>query len=272
MPGPATVRYGGNTSCLEVTADGAPTVMLDCGTGARPLGRDLLTRPGRDLCVILTHYHVDHVLGFPFFAPLYAPSFRIRVLLPAHGPDPPELHLTQFLNGVFHPLYLPEIPATIRYESVRPGASLTVGTLRIRSVPLTHPGASCGYRITDRGRSLAYFTDTAPFAPPGEGLAAGRKPTRTECRIVEAIRGVDLLVFDTMFTLDQYLEKMTWGHAYPEYAVALARAAEVAHLVLFHHAPDATDADLEEIAARWADHTAPAISVAREGGAMDLEG
>ncbi|MBN1337271.1 MAG: MBL fold metallo-hydrolase [Deltaproteobacteria bacterium] len=272
VPGTDTLRFGGNTACVEVSAEGAPTVVLDCGSGARPLGRDLLTRSGRDLCVLLSHYHLDHVLGLPFFDPMYAPSFQIRVVMP--DPDPPatDLPLKHLLNGRFHPVRLPEIPPSVRFESIRPGATFPCGPIRIRSVPLIHPGGSCGYRITHGRRSLVYFTDTAPFAQPGEGLAAGRDPTEAESRILDVVRGADVLVYDTMFTLDQFITKMSWGHSYPEYAVALARAAEVAHLVLYHHAPDANDADLEEIAARWADHSAPAVSVAREGGAMDLEG
>ncbi len=272
VPGAPTLGYGGNSSCVEITAPGAPTMVLDCGTGARPLGLELLERPSRELILGFTHFHIDHTLGFPFFAPIYAPSFDVEILLPGHEVAEAKGLLMEFLNGIFHPLRLPDIPAPIRYTSMVPGRAHKAGPYRVKAVPLNHPGGACGFRVEHGGKALAYFTDTAPFAKPGEGVAAGLEPSIAERRIIAALRGVDLLVFDTMFTREAYLERMGWGHAYPEYAVALAKAAGVPLLYLFHHAPEATDDVLDALAARWADHKDPVVRLAREGGSVDLEG
>jgi len=271
-PGSGTTRYGGNSSCVEINAPGAPTLVLDCGTGARQLGHELLGRPSRELILGFTHFHIDHTLGFPFFGPIYAPSFDVEILLPGHDEAEARGLLKQFLNGIFHPLRLPDIPAPVRYTTMLPGRAREVGPYRITAVSLNHPGGACGYRVEHGDFGLGYFTDTAPFASPGEGVAAGKRPTKAEKRIIAALEGLDLLVFDTMFTREAYLEKMGWGHSYPEYAVALARAASVPLLYLFHHAPEATDPVLDQLAEVWADSSEPVVRLAREGGNVDLEG
>lgn len=272
VPGPDTVGYGGNSSCIEVSAPGAPTLVLDCGTGGRALGIDLLGRPSRKLILGFTHFHIDHTLGFPFFAPIYAPSFDVEILLPGHDVSEARGLLMQFLNGIFHPLRLPDIPAPVRYTTMIPGRARQVGPYTITTIPLNHPGGACGYRVEHAGKGLGYFTDTAPFAKPDEGVAAGLPPTAAEKRIIAAMKGLDLVVFDTMFTREAYLERMGWGHSYPEYAFALARAAGVPLLYLFHHAPEATDSFLDELAEAWADSSDPVVRLAREGGGVDLEG
>ncbi len=272
VPGADTLAWGGNSSCVEISAPGAPTMVLDCGTGARALGLALLERPSRKLILGFTHFHIDHTLGFPFFAPIYAPSFDVEVLLPGHEVSEAKGLLMEFLNGIFHPLRLPDIPASVRYTSMLPGRGHEVGPYRVKAVPLNHPGGACGFRVEHGGKALAYFTDTAPFAKPDEGVGAGLPPTPAEERIISALRGLDLLVFDTMFTREAYLERMGWGHSYPEYAVALAKAAGVPLLYLFHHAPEADDAQLDALAEHWADSVEPVVRLAREGGSVDLEG
>jgi phosphoribosyl 1,2-cyclic phosphodiesterase len=272
VPGAATLAWGGNSSCVEISAPGAPTMVLDCGTGARALGLELLERPSRQLILGFTHFHIDHTLGFPFFAPIYAPSFDVEILLPGHEVAEAKGLLMEFLNGIFHPLRLPDIPAPVRYTSMLPGRLHQVGPYRVRAIPLNHPGGACGFRVEHGEHALAYFTDTAPFAQPGEGVAAGLAPTPTEERIIAALQGLDLLVFDTMFTHEAYLERMGWVHSYPEYAVALAKAAGVPLLYLFHHAPEATDEQLDALAESWADSVEPVVRLAREGGSVDLEG
>ena len=140
---------------------------------------------------------------------------------------------------------------------------------------LNHPGGALGYRISRRdpgkaGVSLAYMTDTAPFARPGEGVAADQPPTAAEARIVTFLSGCDTVLYDTMYDYPEYLEKMTWGHSYPEYAVALCRAAGVKRLVLFHHLPDASDDYLDALEARWSSHEEPTVVVAKEGSTVGL--
>lgn len=271
VPGTDTAKYGGNTSCIEVTAEGLPTVVFDCGTGARKLGPTLFAREQRELHIVFTHFHMDHLFGFPFFAPVFAPSFEITVTAPAFNPDGTRDRIARFLNGIFHPVRMSEVPAKVQFAAVRPGHSFSCGPWELKAAALNHPGGACAYRIERNGRSLVYITDTAPLSRPGEGLAGGGEPTGRELQLVELCQDADVVIFDTMFSLSEYLEKMTWGHSYPEYAYALCKAAGVKKLLLFHHAPDATDTELDELAVHWASAQEPAVELAREGMEIVLE-
>jgi len=268
VPGAETARYGGNSACVEVRIEGAAPLVLDAGTGARALGQALGAEGVRKVHLLFSHFHMDHVFGFPFFAPVYSPNTRVEVVVPAHSEIDGEQKLARYLNGLYHPVRLADVRDSLEFRPVRPDQDLAVGPYRVRTIGLSHPGGACGYRIDAGGRSMAYLSDTAPLARPGEGLLVGRRPPGLEQRALQLLRGVDLVVMDTMFERDEYLERMTWGHGYPEYAVGLCEAAGVGHLVLFHHAPDATDAVLDARAARWAAHAGLRVSLAIEGQAL----
>lgn len=270
-PGEGTRRWGGNSSCLELRHAGCVPVVLDCGTGARHLGMKLMGERDRKVDVVFTHLHMDHVFGLPFFVPIYAPGFDVHITVPAFNDTDAREKLGRYLNGVYHPTRINEVPADVSYSGIRPGRSFDRGGFHVRTVSLNHPGGSVAYRFEVDGRSVAYVTDTAPFAKPGEGVAAGEAPVPAERRIVDFLRDCDLVVYDTMYDLDEYLEKMTWGHSYPEYAVAMCTAAGVKHLSLFHHLPDASDEALDRLEARWAAHEGPLkVSVAKEGLTLEV--
>ena len=273
VPGPDTARYGGNTSCFEVQIPGEDPCIFDAGTGARVLGRELLGRKERGVNLFFTHFHLDHLFGFPFFSPLFAPSFRLNVAAPGFSPEATRERLGRYLNGVLHPLRMPDLPAPIDFDAVRPGKPLERGAYLVTPAQLNHPGGACGYIVEGGGRKIAYLTDTSPLSRPGEGLAGGGRPNGRESTLAKLLRGADFVAVDTMFAESEYLEKMTWGHGYPEYAAALCREAEVKTLALFHHAPDATDADMDKISERWAGgFDGMRVIVAREGADVDLEG
>ena len=243
----------------------APPVVLDCGTGARNLGHKLVGEAHRELDLLFTHLHMDHVFGFPFFLPIYTPGYRLRIGVPAFSDDEAREKISRYLNGVYHPTRLRDLPSELSFHAVRSGRELRAGGMEVTTVSLKHPGGSMGYRLNHEGRSVVYVTDTSPFANPGRGVLAGEEPPRAEQRIIDFLQGADCVVYDTMYDVDEYLEKMTWGHSYPEYAVGLCEAAGVKHIVLYHHLPDATDEDLDALEAHWASHTAPRVTVAREG-------
>lgn len=272
VPGSATSRYGGNTSCLEVSVPGAPTLVLDCGTGARSLGRELLMRHETRVEVLFTHFHMDHLFGFPFFSPIYAPSCTVGVNIPATNTDEAEAKISRYLNGVYHPVRLRDVGATLQLRHVRPGQPFDRAGYKIEAVRLNHPGGSCGYRIEHDGRSVLFLTDTAPLSRPDEGLSAGKPPPMAEARVLAAMKEADLVVMDTMFSFGEYMEKMTWGHAYPEYAVAMCEAAGARRLALFHHSPEASDDELDLLGDRWAQHAGLDVFLAREGVSVDLSG
>jgi phosphoribosyl 1,2-cyclic phosphodiesterase len=272
VPGPTTAGYGGNTSCIEIHDDDAPSLILDCGTGVRKLGGKLMGLPGREIHILFTHFHMDHLFGIGFFTPVFVPGFHITVTAPAFHPDGPRDRLGRFLNGVFHPVRIPDLGARLDFDAVRPGDSFQRGPWNIRGFTLNHPGGACGYRIDRNGRSTAYVTDTSPLSRPGEGLSGGKPPTSREQALCDFLRGTDLVIFDTMYTYEQYKRFMTYGHSYPEYAVEVCKHAGVKTLCLFHHDTEASDATLDALAAKWADHESPRIFLAREGVTVDLEG
>ena len=271
VPGAQTARWGGNSSCVEVS-QGDNVLVLDCGTGARALGMDLFTRGVRELDLLFTHFHMDHLFGFPFFGPVYAPNFQVRISIPAFSAEEARERLARYANGVYHPVRMREMPADVTFHPIQPGRPFRRGPFDIMGVRLNHPGGSVGYRIKCGDRVVLYITDTAPLARLGEGAAAGERPPALEQQLLDAMHRADVVVFDTMFSFDEYLEKMTWGHSYPEYALALCEAAKVEHLVLFHHAPDASDEDLDALAEKWADQVGPRVTLAKEGQVVDLEG
>jgi phosphoribosyl 1,2-cyclic phosphodiesterase len=256
-----------------------PPLILDCGTGARKLGYKLVGERNRELNLAFTHFHMDHVFGFPFFAPIYTPGYKIRVTVPAFSKQEAKEKLARYLNGLYHPTRLRDLPAELEFHSIRTGRSFDAGGFTVHAISLNHPGGSLGYRVEADGQSICYMTDTAPFASPGDGVTAGKPAPPSEQRIIDFLRGADVVIYDTMYTRQEYLEKMTWGHSFPEYANALCRAAGVAHLILFHHLPVATDDDLDELEKSWASARDPFVTLAREGGVfgskegwMDPEG
>ncbi len=240
-------------------------MVLDCGTGARRLGFDLMGRKGRELDLLFSHFHMDHVFGFPFFVPIYSPGFTIRITIPAFSEEEARSKIARYLNGVYHPTRVRELPAEVHWNAIRPNTTFQAGCFTVRGIQLNHPGGAVGYRLEVDGQSMAYITDTAPFARPGEGVEAGAPPVKAEQRVIDFLRGCDLVVYDTMYDRAEYLEKMTWGHSYPEYAHAICRAAGVGTLVLFHHLPEADDDSLDALAKAWSTQTSPRVLVAREG-------
>lgn len=222
--------------------------------------------------LLFTHFHMDHLFGFPFFGPVYAPSCHVGINIPAANAEEAESKISRYLNGVYHPVRLRDVAATMTMHHIRTGHRFERCGYEIEAVRLNHPGGSSGYRIEQGGRSVVYLTDTAPLSRLDEGLSAGKTPPAAEARVLHALREADLVVMDTMFTFDEYLEKMTWGHAYPEYAVALCEAAGARRLALFHHAPEASDDELDQLAAKWSQHAGLEVFLAREGVTVDLSG
>lgn len=270
VPGAATARYGGNSACVEIRHEQLPPVVIDCGTGARALGQALIREHVRHVHLLFSHLHADHLFGFPFFMPLYTPGAKVEVGVPSWSDDEARERLARYVNGTFHPTRLRDVPADVTFRAVRAGRPQNLDGFDVRAVRLNHPGGSLGYRVSVGGQSIAYLSDTGPFAKPGEGLAHQEAPTSFEVRMLDFLSGCDVVVFDTMFDYDEYIERMMWGHSYPEYAIALCRASGVRHLVLFHHLPDATDADLDARAARYADTPGLRVTLAREGDTIEV--
>jgi phosphoribosyl 1,2-cyclic phosphodiesterase len=252
-PGPRTVRYGGNTSCLEIRCGGR-LLIFDAGTGLRDLGNQLNGNGPVDADLYLTHTHFDHICGLPFFAPLYTAGNKIRL---AAGHLQPQTDLKRVLMEMMMAPLFPIPPAAFKADVsfldfamgdvLMPGDGIT-----IRTGPLNHPNRATGYRIEYGGRSICYITDT-------EHLVGRRDP-----QIVALVQGTDLMVYDSTYSDAEYPRYKGYGHSTWEEGVRLADAASVKTLVIFHHEPGHDDDRMDTIAAD-AEKTRPGTIVAREG-------
>jgi phosphoribosyl 1,2-cyclic phosphodiesterase len=258
-PGMDTVRYGGNTSCIEVRC-GEHLLILDAGTGMRPLG-DALAAGGRpvEAEIFCTHTHIDHLCGFPFFAPCYDLRSRLRLWAGHLAP-------TQSLRDVYRmtisaPLFpdlMDRLPATLDFQDFVVGDDLApFPGLVVHTAPLNHPGGATGYRFVWEGKSVAYITDTE------------HRPAELDANVLRLVDRVDVMIYDSNYTDEDYPTHIGWGHSTWQEGIRLAERAAVRTLVLFHHDPARTDAKLDEIAAA-ADASRPGTLVAREGLVLTL--
>ena len=248
-PGPDTVRYGGNTSCVEVRSASGVLILLDCGTGAHGFGQALLAEPGapRRGHVFISHTHWDHIQGLPFLAPLFDPAFEWDIYGPRGlGPSIRETLAGQ-MQYTYFPITIEQFAAKVRYHDLVEG-SIAIDDVRVSAHYMNHPALTLGYRVEADGASLVYATDHEPHSP---ALARGERPAQSadECRYATFVAGADLLIHDAQFTLDEYEKHLGWGHSPLEFAVDLAAAGHVRRLALYHHDPMRDDAGVDEIVA-----------------------
>ena len=259
-PGPGTTRFGGNTSCVELTTSDGGCFVFDCGTGARTLGAELMARASAPLAVtiLLSHTHWDHIQGFPFFAPLFVPGNRITVC----GPEGSGRSLREVLSGQMEFTYFPvdigQLPATITFEELGEGTH-EIGGARVVAEYLNHPAMTLGYRIEADGAAVVYSCDHEPFSEtlwhesPGHGHAESivHEGDRRHARFME---GASVVIHDAQYTPEEYPSRKNWGHSTYEYAVELAAAANVRELVLTHHDPTHDDTFVESVEKRAREH------------------
>jgi phosphoribosyl 1,2-cyclic phosphodiesterase len=278
-PGSATVRYGGNTACVEARLQVGTVLIFDAGTGIRELGKVLLAEhhPG-PFSMLLTHVHWDHIMGLPFFGPLWRRDVSLDFWPLANDAHQDSARRRSLFDGVHFPVRGSDIPAHIELIEPPPG-DWHIGSARVRRVLLNHPGGAQGFRVDDAdGSSLAYLTDNE-LAPAGSGSAVTEE-------LASFSRGVSLLIHDAQYDEHDMGQKRGWGHSSLESALELGEKAETPHLVLFHHDPDRDDDALDAVAERarahflraaghGGGHPGPAgatrATVAREGLVISIE-
>ena len=268
VPGPQTNRYGGNTSCVEVRPKDGPHIVIDAGTGIRRLGKEMMQGShgeGRGVShLLISHTHWDHIQGLPFFAPLYQGGNRFYV----YARQRDDTHLRAVFASQTEDPYFPvpfnAVKADVAFRELVEGARFQIGDVRVGCTRLNHPWIAMAYRLDCDGASVVYSTDTAPFTdillekefikspprlgdPPKQEDAA--KLVQMRDALVDLCRGADLLIYDTQFTPDEYRSRPHWGHSTPNDAIAIALAADVRRLALFHHAPERTDDEQDRILA-----------------------
>ncbi len=242
-PGPDTVKYGGNTSCVEVRLESGEALVLDAGTGMRPLGVAMQNDLPTTLHILLTHLHMDHLQGLGFFRPLFAPGLEIHIW----GPTSPVQHLAEriamYLSPPLFPVRLEDVPSNLTFHDA-PEAPFTIGSATIRAAKVTHQGPTVGYRIEEQGRALVYLPDHEPSL--GADLATVPVAWMSGHDLA---RDADVLLHDGQYRDHEYETHVGWGHSSIKDALEFANKADVDQLVLFHHDPYHTDEELEALLA-----------------------
>jgi phosphoribosyl 1,2-cyclic phosphodiesterase len=258
-PGPETIRYGGNTACVSVVTDDAICI-LDAGTGLRHAGLRF-SADSRPVHLLITHLHMDHILGLGFFRPLFQPGRRIHIWGPPSTTQDLRTRLTRYLSPPLFPVRIRDLDSRVELHDV-PADPWPIEGLRARAATVIHPGPTLGYRLDGPDGSLAYLPDHEPALGGLDG------PTWTSGFDLSA--GVDVLIHDAQYTAEEYAGRVGWGHSSIEQAAAFADLTGAGHLVLFHHDPDHDDATVERLAAAGQTGRARgSAEAAREG--MDFE-
>ncbi|MST94266.1 MAG: response regulator [Pedosphaera sp.] len=276
-PGPSTLFYGGNTSCVEVRADDE-IIILDAGSGIRPLGlqlkKEFPTEP-LNLTLLLTHTHWDHIQGFPFFLPAYSPKNRLRILGYEGARQGLGKTLSAQMESPYFPTGLEEVPASIEIEEQKEMA-FTVGRIKVRAWFANHPGNCVGYRLETSAGSVVFLPDNEPFQGMRAKAAGNAAPGSVEFgrqedeKLLEFIAGADVLIIDSQYDAAEYESHIGWGHACVDDVAALAAQARVKQLFLFHHDPSHDDEKISRMLAHARQlvaglKSATTVEAAREG-------
>jgi len=280
-PGPDTVKFGGNTSCLEIRAD-ERVAIVDIGTGIRPLGdwlmaNDLKKYGAVDVDIFVTHTHWDHIMGFPLFVPIFLPTTKLRIRGPvSYEDDTLETIIGSQLSYRYWPVRAEELAAKIEYEQILESTIDLGGGFTVTSKYLSHPILCLSYRFEYQGKSIIAAFDHEPFrnlfpvdpAEPGydedaakEGELAAAEENQ---KIIDFFRDADILIHDAQYTSDEYTKHLGWGHSTYNQAIDVAVSAGVKKLVFYHHDPARTDGQLEQIEKSLLVKAPPQVMMARE--------
>lgn len=266
-PGPETVRFGGQTSCVTLDLDDGSLIVLDAGTGVRRFGMSLEGKHPSRIDLLITHLHADHIEGLRFFAPFWDPLVEFTIWGPPAPLKDLERRIAPFFAPPFFPVHLRDVPSRPVFRDV-PSEPWTIGGATISAAFVKHPGPTVGYRIEHNGHALAYLPDHEP--------ALGADLATLEPEWISGLglaRHADLLLHDAQYTRREYPGRLGWGHSTTADAVAFAARAEARRLVLFHHDPWHTDEDLEAMltdARRSRRDPSLTVELAKEGQTFDL--
>ena len=258
-PGPDTIRYGGNTSCVEIRC-GDQVLIFDAGTGLRPLGKALIAE-GKlaDTDIFLSHCHIDHLFGLPFFLPLHAEGYRIRIWAGNLKPGGSvEAAIRKMMSHPLFPIEIDVAKSNVEFRDFRAGETLNPRPgITLRTAPLHHPGGATGYRIEFAGRAIAYITDTEMTSDTADPA------------IVALAEGAALVIVDSTYSDAELPAHAGWGHSSWQQCIRFANAVNAQKLCLFHHDPDHDDSVMAMIAAA-AEAARPGTIVAKEGLRIEL--
>ena len=263
VPGPDTLRYGGNTTCLQVTPSSGASVIVDAGTGIRPLGLELCKRDSEgDVLLLITHLHWDHILGFLFFDPVYHPDWRVRVSgWPLAMKGLKSIFNSRHADGNF-PVDWDDLPGVVELAEELKPPSFSLAGMEVRTAPLNHPQGGVAFRFEENGEAFAFITDNELMGPGKAKMDD----------FVEFLSGVQVLVHDAQYLPEEMPARYGYGHSDYLQAVELARRAGVERLILTHHDPSRSDHQVDKLLAEARKAAGPNLQVdaASEGLVVEL--
>ena len=231
-PGPTTNRYGGNTSCVSITAENK-ILILDAGTGIRNLGSAIIGQPELEIFVIVTHSHWDHIQGFPFFTPIYQPNRPVHMFPTLHKKNVVLASLIDQMDGAHFPITPDQVPSNFNFVTENPLEFLESNGFHLEMVPMNHPGKAFGYKITIEDKIICYFTDNEIDPPYAKSIKLDK--------LTKQCRNADILIHDAQYIEADMPLKHGWGHSLISQVTKLGESAEVKNLVYYHHDPERTD-------------------------------
>ena len=253
-PGPNTAQFGGNTPCIELRCDNEPLIILDAGTGIRKLGIELLSdETVNEINLLFSHTHWDHIQGLPFFIPLFNPKYNINLYGPVHYSKNLEEILSQQMEYTYFPVRVEELAAKISFNDITEQEMKIGNGITVTTKFVNHPVVCLAYRIEHNGKSFIYMTDHEPYrnlfadadeADREEGRIVAQEQTEA---LIEFIKDADVLCIDAQYTYEEYRTKIGWGHSSLDDSYSLAQEGRVKEMVIFHHDPDRSDADLQRM-------------------------
>lgn len=256
-PGKLTVRYGGNTPCIELRLDNDELFILDAGTGIRNLGETLIER-GESVKahLLISHPHWDHIQGFPFFKPAFVSGNELTFI----GGETDKVSLQKMIadqmNKIYFPVQLNELKANIKFRRVEE-EELKISNATIKTMYVNHPSFAIGYRISHAGKTLVYISDNEPFDRQVAHAIRNVEKVVVDLysrgngdpnqRVFDFVRGTDVLIHDATYTPEEYVDRVGWGHSHYLFTLRVAAEGEVKRLILFHHDPSHSDDKVDDI-------------------------